>query len=260
MKVRVRIKISDEFRKKLESIEEWFHNFRSKYPLRFLFSVIIIPSLVLTPIIKFTILDRILIDGTGRDVNVYANDVKSEGIERELKLSGSSVLGTSVDSFRDEVTTDVGFVDLRVLTLEDFFRHFKSPLADYSDEFIEACERYGVNNWQLLPAIAMAETLGCQTGESFRQRNCWGWGGSGSNRVEFDSFKQAIDTITYRMIAGYGNDRMNARDIQSTYCGISCMQWGWRWAIGVNNYTIRINDFGQSYGLPRTNEVENFNS
>jgi hypothetical protein len=57
------------------------------------------------------------------------------------------------------------------------------------------------------------------------------------------------------MVNGYGNDRLNARDIQSTYCGITCMEWGWRWASGVNYYTKKINEFGDKYGLAHTNEI-----
>jgi hypothetical protein len=101
----------------------------------------------------------------------------------------------------------------------------------------------------------MAETRGCQTGQSFEQRNCWGWGGSGSNRWEFNSFEEAIDVIASRMKRGYGNEHLNAKDIQPTYCGSTCMQWGWRWARGVNHYVIKINDVGEGYGIPRTNEI-----
>lgn len=151
--------------------------------------------------------------------------------------------------------SDVGFVDLRVLTLEDYFNYYGSPLAEHSDEFIKAAEKYNIDNWQLLPAIGMAETRGCQTGTTHSQRNCWGWGGADPTRWIFSSYPQAIDIISYNMIRGYTNKYLNAKDIQNTYCGLSCAQWGWRWAQGVNYYTRKINDFGEKYGLERTNEV-----
>ena len=56
------------------------------------------------------------------------------------------------------------------------------------------------------------------------------------------------------MISSYGNERMNSKDIQSTYCGANCMASGWKWAKGVQGYVVQINDMGEKYNLPRTNE------
>ena len=175
--------------------------------------------------------------------------------EGNKTLNESPYMGTKTSRVYHEIRSDVGFVDLRILTLEEFFNSYGSPLAGFADEFIEADERYGIENWQLLPAIAINETNGCQTGISYEQKNCWGWGGSGPNRWVFLTWEQAIDTISYNMIRGYGNDRMNAKDIQSTYCGTTCTEYGWKWAKGVNYYTKQINDFGEKYGLARSNEI-----
>ena len=176
--------------------------------------------------------------------------------EKEIK---ENILGADDEIARriwvDKIRTDVGFTDLRVLALEDYFNAYNSPLAGDSDEFIKAAEKYEVDNWQLLPAIAMAETSGCKTGYSHDQRNCWGWGGSEPNRWEFYSYAEAIDTITYRMKKGYGNNNLNPKDIQGTYCGRSCNAWGWRWAMGVDYYIRKLNDFAAKYGIERTNET-----
>ncbi|MFC1780314.1 hypothetical protein ACFLY9_01325 [Patescibacteria group bacterium] len=261
MKIKVRFKISNElYTKTILPTKEWFMKFKKSHPYRFYISVFSISLVLLTFLFKINLSDKLFVNAT--DVINPSNTTRNTNvvsIENDINNSNQDVLGISTKKHHRKVRSDVGFIDLRILTLEDFFTYYESPLIDYSDEFIEACERYNVENWQLLPAIALAETLGCRTGISHEQRNCWGWGGSGRNRWEFDSYEEAIDLITHRMINGYGNERMNARDIQSTYCGSTCMEWGWRWAKGVNNYTMKINDFGEKYGLPRTNEIQSYN-
>lgn len=266
MKIKIRIKVPQNinyhniFSKK--SLKKWFVSFKYRHPHRFYITFLLLVLFGLTLALKPHILD--ILFGNVEDINTqttvsYKSDHENVSIE-QLILSNSgnyNIKGIYTKSSKETIQSDVGFVDLRILTLEDFFNHYGSPLVDFSDEFVETAEKYDVHNWQLLPAIAIAETNGCQTGISYEQRNCWGWGGSGDNRWEFYTFEEAIDFITRSMIKGYGNDRMNAKDIQSTYCGSTCMPYGWKWARGINHYTIIINDFGEKYGLLRTNEIDN---
>jgi len=264
MKIRLRISVEKRFIKNRISIfQYWFSNFRSKYPRRFYITLLFLPFCLITLLFKFFVSDSLL-PNDSELYNKYqihnSNNDNIESIENNLISSNLNIKGEYTVADNNYIRSDVGFADLRVLTLEDYFNSYESPLAEYSDDFIEASEKYNINNWQLLPAIAIAETNGCQTGESFEQKNCWGWGGAGKNRVEFRTFDQAIEVIASRMIKTYGNDRMNARDIQSTYCGSWCMQNGWKWAKGVNFYVFRINDFGESYGLDRTNEIYDFSN
>lgn len=267
MKIRIRIKVPQNinYRNTLtkKSLKKWFINFKYRYPHRFYITLLLLVLSGLTLVLRPYILD--ILFGSVEDISAkttefYGSNHEGESIEQLIISNNSNhnVKGIYTKSPKETIQSDVGFVDLRILTLEDFFNHYGSPLADYSDEFIESVEKYDVNNWQLLPAIAIAETNGCQTGTSYEQRNCWGWGGSGDNRWEFYTFEEAIDFITRSMIRGYGNERMNAKDIQSSYCGATCIPYGWKWARGINHYIIIINDLGEKYGLLRTNEIDNF--
>lgn len=261
MRIRVRI-TKPEKPLQVDFIKSYLKNFKKSHPSRFYGSITFVLIILFTIIFRTYVTDSLITRLIKVSENIRSdqiNDISQISIEEQISNKNNiNILGVQKRSQENKIRTDVGFIDLRVLTLEDFFNHYGSPLADSSDEFIEATERYDVVNWQLLPAIAMAETIGCQTGFSYEQRNCWGWGGSEPNRWEFRSFAEAIDLITYRMIRGYGNNNMNAKDIQSTYCGRTCMQWGWRWAQGVDYYARKINDFGEKYGLPRTNEIYNW--
>ncbi len=265
MKIRIRIKTPKKICFKntfsFDSIKNWYINFKHKYPNRLYLTIITIIIDTLTIILRPHILNLLSQgDLKAQSSNSITDDIEKQSIEALISENyNENIQGISTSLNNEKIQSDVGFVDLRVLTLEDFFNHYGSSLAEYSDDFIEAADKYNVNNWQLIPAIAIAETNGCQTGLSYKQKNCWGWGGAGDNRWEFNSFDEAIDFITRSMINGYGNDRMNAKDIQNTYCGPSCAPYGWKWARGVNHYVIIINDFGEKYGLTRTNEIYNFN-
>lgn len=169
----------------------------------------------------------------------------------------SQVLGVHEEPKREFKHSVVAY-DLRIKALEDVFREYNSPLEPYAKDFIDAADKYGIENWQLIPAIGLAETLGCTTGTTHHQKNCWGWGGADPTRVIFPDYPTAIDTITGQMLENYGNDHLNAKDIQSTYCGLSCEPYGFRWAKGVNYYVGKINTYGEAYGLPRTNEITEF--
>lgn len=256
------VKIQNSLFMRLSSIRIWFNNFRADHPYRFRGTALFSMFIILTVFFRIFVTDyfvRRREDVLAKDSTDY-EEIESVSIE-EIYSSGNAgkVKGVYSKQSNSYISSDVGLVDLRVLTLEDYFNHYGSELVNYADDFIKACEKYNVENWQLMPAIAIAETNGCQTGISYKQKNCWGWGGAGKNRVVFDNFEQAIDRITFKMIEGYGNERMNAKDIQSTYCGIKCMDWGgWKWAKGVNYYVYRINDFGEKYGLERTNEIVDF--
>lgn len=241
-----------------------FYGFLSKYVLRRKFIQFALITAIFSLFFKFVLTEQLLQnvqEVSAETATYHQQDITHLQME-DVILATYSEPRTSqyIYTYDKKTRSDVGFVDLRVLTLEDFFGHYGSPLQQHSDEFIKSAERYGIKNWQLLPAIGMAETRGCQTGTTHQQRNCWGWGGADPTRWIFASYPQAIDVISYNMINGYTNKYLNAKDIQNTYCGLTCAQWGWRWARGVDYYVKRINDFGAKYDLERTNEITDWSS
>jgi len=264
MKIRVKVTY-EKPQVRLPKINSWINNLKKHYPHRYRGTILISFLFLLTVIFRFALVSPILhsyyyvsSEYTASSGNPLQRFISIEEEIASDLTSNIKGIFSHKEKKDDIIKTDVGFVDLRVVTLEEFFSFYGSPLGEYSDDFIEASERYNIENWQLLPAIAINETNGCQTGTSYHQKNCWGWGGGPQNRIVFDSLEDAIEIISYAMISSYGNERMNARDIQSTYCGQNCMEQGWKWAKGVNSYVKQINDYGEGYGLPRTNEIEEF--
>jgi hypothetical protein len=158
-----------------------------------------------------------------------------------------SVLGLSVASTQGFLPHAV-FVSSQGFLFDKYFEMHNSPLQGYGQNFVEACHKYSTpSDCTLLLAIAKVETDLCKTDISAQQYNCWGWGGSGRNRVIFDSFPEAIDIITGKVKQGYG-DRFfeDANNGALRYCGSHCTNYG----NYVESEKHRINDFFKSNGHP----------
>lgn len=120
--------------------------------------------------------------------------------------------------------------DFRVKVFDTYFQRGKSPLEGYGKDFLKACEKYGApEDCTLLPAIGYIETRNCTLAASDRQKNCWGWGGAGENRVVFPDYSTAIDHVTQKLMTipfyktEFFNDPVYA---QYYYCGQHCDKWG----------------------------------
>jgi hypothetical protein len=79
----------------------------------------------------------------------------------------------------------------RVQVLQQFFKKFDSPLANFSEDFIAAADFYNID-WRLLPAISGVEsTFGKQMISG--TYNAYGWGGG---IIRFESWSDGIWTIS----------------------------------------------------------------
>jgi hypothetical protein len=120
--------------------------------------------------------------------------------------------------------------DFRIKVLDTYFERGKSPLKGYGKDFLKACEKYGAPyDCTLLPAIGYIETRNCTLAASDRQKNCWGWGGAGENRVVLPNYPTANDNVTQKLmtIPFYKTEFFNNPVYaQYYYCGQHCDKWG----------------------------------
>ncbi len=82
--------------------------------------------------------------------------------------------------------------DARLRTLQKFFGKTGCPAQKYSEEFIEAADRYELD-WRLLPSISFIESTG---GKAAKNNNFFGWD---SGRAEFSSPVAGIHEVGYRL-------------------------------------------------------------
>lgn len=91
--------------------------------------------------------------------------------------------------------------DERVAILKAFLRKYESPLYDHAEYIVETADKYGID-FRLIPAISMQESTGCKRIPP-GSHNCWGWGIYGDKVTRFNSYPEAIDTVSKGLKANY---------------------------------------------------------
>jgi len=121
--------------------------------------------------------------------------------------------------------------DIRIANLKFFFRKYNSPLYDFADVFVREADKYQFD-YRLLPAIAMQESNLCKYIYE-GSHNCWGWGIYGSKVTRFDSYNEAIETISRGIKRDYIDRGLTTpEDIMRKYTPPSDGSW----AFGVNTF------------------------
>ncbi len=90
---------------------------------------------------------------------------------------------------------DIEQGDARVQRVHDFYAEFGSPLTSLAEYTVDEADKYGVD-YRLVPAIGAQESGNCTKGNSTTWKNCWGYGVYNGHKTTFDSYAEAIDTIT----------------------------------------------------------------
>jgi hypothetical protein len=95
-----------------------------------------------------------------------ADNVSLEDTQMISELStyeSANVLGVNTINKTGKITFDLISTDVRTKVLEEYFVSIRSPLVGQASIFIEMADKYKLDKWGLLPAIAMIETNGCRT-------------------------------------------------------------------------------------------------
>ncbi len=117
-----------------------------------------------------------------------------------------AALPTNVTAISGEVNS----VDARIEKLREFFASYNSVLANYSEIFVASADKNNLD-YRLLAAISMQESQGCKKipNNSF---NCFGYGVTKHKTLTFDSYPQAIETVSSAMGKYYINQGLNTPD------------------------------------------------
>lgn len=103
-----------------------------------------------------------------------------------------------IDKSRDPYSNDK-----RVITLYDFLGLYHSPLQEYADVFVRTADKYDLD-WRLVAAISGVESTFAKEMPS-SSYNAWGWGIYGNNMIYFQSYQDAIETISKSLRENYIN-------------------------------------------------------
>ena len=140
-----------------------------------------------------------------------------------------SLLSTEQEKTTSEILTEFKTEDIRVANLKYFFRKYESVLYDKSEFIVKMADQYKLD-YRLIPAIAMQESGLCKHIYE-GSYNCWGWGIYGDKVTRFNSYEEAIETISRGLKKNYiDKGLVTAEDIMRKYTPPSTGSW----AYGVN--------------------------
>ncbi|MBI2021746.1 glucosaminidase domain-containing protein [Candidatus Daviesbacteria bacterium] len=174
--------------------------------------------------------------------------------EPENKVSLDKILAYS----DQQISIEAKEPDKRALILKDYLDRYTSPLSNHAQDFIEAADEFGLD-WKLVPAIAGVEsTFGKNIPGGYEQSstsyNGWGWGVYGDQAIYFNSWKDAIWTVSKGLKENYIDKGMK-EPLAMNRVYAQSQSWGWK----VNKFMADIEDFEKNYPQKDQLLLENIN-
>ena len=133
-----------------------------------------------------------------------------------------------------QVFENIDYADGRAIIIENFFKEYKSPLANRAFVFVSVADKYSLD-WKLLPAIAMQESNG---GVKIinNSYNPFGYGIYGSLVVKFTSWEESIERVGKAIREDYLNKGLTSPvQIMAKYTPPSAAKGG-LWARSVSTF------------------------
>jgi hypothetical protein len=168
---------------------------------------------IFTPILLFAVIIYFLFLSYNSKLHNTINQSSNHGIAFAALPSAENVLGDSI------ITKDA-----RIEIVRQFFAKYKSPLEPFASNVVEQADKYGLD-FRLIPSIAMQESNLCQKIIT-DSHNCWGFGIYGKNVTKFESYPEAIETVTRTLANNYVAGGLNTPEaIMKKYTPSSNGSW-----------------------------------
>lgn len=136
-------------------------------------------------------------------------------------------LPDSLPSISGEVTAE----DARSEIIREYLDAYNSPLTSYAGFIVQTADKYGLD-FRLLTAIAQKESGLCRVIPE-GSNNCWGWGIHSEGTLGFDSYEEAIETVSKGLKENYIDlGYVSVEEIMAKYAHPSSTTW----AEGVSFY------------------------
>lgn len=139
--------------------------------------------------------------------------------------------------------------DNRAKVLKTYLKKYNSPLADYSDVFIQEADKNDID-WKLVTAISGVEST---YGKAIpvNSYNGWGFGIYGNHVLRFGSWEEGIATVSHSLRHDYMN-KYGAKDVYEIG-SIYAASPTWASRVSYNMSQIQeLNDEVEANTLPLT--------
>lgn len=154
---------------------------------------------------------------------------------RSIATNGLRVYAALPNEF-PTVNGSVASADARPQIIKNYLTKYNSPLLGYEDYLVSRSDEMGLD-FRLLTAIAQQESNLCKIipPETY---NCWGWGIHSKGTLGFNSYKEAIDAVSYGLKKEYIDKGLTTPDtIWAKYTPSSP---NGAWAKGVNQFMAEM--------------------
>ena len=188
---------------------------------------------LVTPLVIITSLISLI------SLKVPKNHTKSNSHELNIyqyPKSGVSVYA-SLPSALPTVSGVANISDGRSELLKNYLNFYHSPLEKYAQELVTSADM-NILDYRLLTAIAQQESNLCKVMPSDTY-NCWGWGIHSKGTLAFESYLQAIETVSKGIKQEYiDKGFVTIDEIMSKYTPLS----NGSWSEGVIKFMAEIED------------------
>lgn len=141
-----------------------------------------------------------------------------------LSVSANAAAYAALPTAENNLTGIAVPRDARVDLVKEFFTQYKSPLEPFAQDIVNEADKYNLD-FRLLPAIAMQESNLCKKIKA-GSNNCWGFGIYGKTMTTFESYPQAITTVSKTLAKEYtGKGLTTPREIMSKYTPSNKGDW-----------------------------------
>jgi hypothetical protein len=157
-------------------------------------------------------------------------------LDQQLRISSGNPMSgvrvfASLPAIIPSVSGNALSQDARPEILKNYFSYYKSPLISQAQLLVDTADKYELD-FRLLPAIAQQESNLCKIipPNTF---NCWGWGIHSKGTLGFDSYEEAIETVSQGIKEEYiDKGYLTPEEIMSKYTPMS----NGSWARGVTQF------------------------
>lgn len=188
--------------------------FRSEYPQKL---ILLVVFLIFTPITLVASLFALLsLSNVKHDNNIATNRLDSTPVR---------VLASSDTDFFPSISSNIVLADGRSEILRLYLSKIESELAPHADFLVSTADKYGLD-FRLLPAIAIKESGSCRVIPP-GSHNCWGWGIHSKGTLMFDSYEEAIETVSKGLKVNYiDKGYVTPEQIMEKYAHPDSTTWG----------------------------------
>ena len=146
-----------------------------------------------------------------------------------------SVAYAALPSVDSRISASATQADSRGEIVRSFFHRYRSPLEPFAEEVVKYADMYGLD-FRLVPAIGMQESNLCLKAPP-SSNNCWGYGIYGKKVTAFETYSEAIQTVTKGLAHNYAAYGLTTPEqIMAKYTPSS----NGSWARAVNQFMAEL--------------------